>query len=87
MAVLQDRLLQRLAREQDEAPGVGFALGASFAFAIILFQTTRRMKAAGGRMRSFIGMSVVGECRWRSASSPAAFRCRATAPAGSGSPC
>ena len=67
--------------------GVGFALGASFAFAIILFQTTRWMKAVDGRMRSVIGMSVVGECRWRSASSPAASRCRATASAGSGSPC
>ena len=40
--------------------GVGFALGASFAFAITLFQTTRWMKAVDGRMRSFIGMSVVG---------------------------
>ena len=54
--------------------GVGFALGTSFAFAIILFQTTRWMKAVDGRMRSVIGMSVVGECRWRSDSSPTASR-------------
>ena len=42
------------------AAGVGFALGASFAFAITLFLTTRWFKAVDGRMRSFIGMAVVG---------------------------
>ena len=40
--------------------GVGFALGASFSFAVTLFLTTRWFKAVDGRMRSFIGMGVVG---------------------------
>ena len=42
------------------AAGVAFALGASFAFSVTLFLTTRWFKAVDGRMRSFIGMGVVG---------------------------
>lgn len=42
------------------AVGVAFALGASFSFAVTLFLTTRWFKAVDGRMRSFIGMAVVG---------------------------
>ena len=42
------------------AAGVGFALAASATFATTLHLTTRWMKQVDGRMRSFIGMAVVG---------------------------
>ena len=42
------------------AAGVAFALSASFSFAVTLFLTTRWFKAVDGRMRSFIGLGVVG---------------------------
>jgi len=53
------RSAQMSGRWSEIGPGVLWAVGASFAFALVLFLTTRWMGGLDGRLRSFFSMSVV----------------------------
>jgi drug/metabolite transporter (DMT)-like permease len=50
---------QMSGRWSEIGPGVLWAMGASLAFALVLFLTTRWLGGVDGRLRSFFSMSVV----------------------------